>query len=407
MFVVLKVITGPRQGEVFRLNKHENFVVGRSRQAHLRFADNDPYFSRMHFMVEANPPACRLVDLGSRNGTLVNGQKVREAELHHGDVIRAGHTTIMVEVEGVVTAPVESSTYAEGEVCHIPEAPPGYRFIEVIGRGGMGQVWKAVRASDHEIVALKILLPDRPLRDRDTLRFLREANLLKSLTHPHIIRVLDMGEDQGKPWLALEYINGPDLAHVVHQKGKLHFSRATSIMLQVLDGLAYAHDQGVIHRDLKPANILLGSSSAGDCAHIADFGLAKAWQGANMSSSTLTGNGAGTPAYMPPEQVVDLANVKETADQYSAAATFYAIVTGHHCHSTSGGESELFRRILTEAPRRISLFVPDLPVALADAIHRALSSNPADRFPSVREFAEAIAPFATASPVLSDDDTQH
>jgi len=119
MFVVLKVITGPRQGEVFRLNKHENFVVGRSRQAHLRFADNDPYFSRMHFMVEANPPACRLVDLGSRNGTLVNGQKVREAELHHGDVIRAGHTTIMVEVEGIVTAPVESSTYAEGEVCHI------------------------------------------------------------------------------------------------------------------------------------------------------------------------------------------------------------------------------------------------------------------------------------------------
>lgn len=407
MFVVLKVVTGPRQGEVFRLNRHENFVVGRSRQAHLRFAENDPYFSRMHFMVESNPPACRLVDLGSRNGTLVNGQKVREAELHHGDVIRAGHTTLLVEFDGLASSAVEPSTYAEGEVCHVPEAPPGYRFIEVIGRGGMGQVWKALRLSDHETVALKMLLPERPMRDRDTIRFFREASLLKSLCHPHIIGVFDMGEDHGKPWLAMQYVDGPDSAHVVHQKGKLHYSRATSIMLQILEGLAYAHDHGVIHRDLKPGNILLGSSDQGDCAYIADFGLAKAWQSANMSASTLTGKGAGTPAYMPPEQIVDLAHVKEAADQYSAAATFYAVLSGRHCHSTSGGESELFRRILTEPARPITGFVSGLPDPLAHAIHRALATSPADRFPSVREFAEAIGPFATASPSSAEDDTRH
>ena len=401
MFVVLRVITGPRQGEVFRLDRDETFVVGRSRQAHLRFAQDDPYFSRMHFLVEAHPPACRLVDLGSRNGTMVNGQKVREAELRHGDLIRAGHTTILVELDSPASED-QPVTHAEGEVCHVPEAPPGYRFVEVIGRGGMGQVWRAIRDSDGAMVAIKMLLPDRFPREKDTSRFLREAAILKALEHPHIIRVLDAGEDRAKPWLCLELIQGQDLSRLVRQQGRLHYRRGVSLLLQVLKALAYAHDLGVMHRDLKPANILVGAGVDGDHAYVADFGLARAWDGSNLMTLTVAGKGAGTPHYMSPEQVLDLSKASPLSDQYGAAATLYTAISGRHCHSSTGGEAELLRRILNEPARPISGFNPEIPESLAGAIHKALSIDPERRFGSVRDFAAAISPFAHTMGEASD-----
>lgn len=401
MFVVLRVITGPRQGEVFRLDRNETFVVGRSRQAHLRFAQDDPYFSRMHFLVAANPPTCRVVDLGSRNGTMVNGQKVREAELRHGDLIRAGHTTILVELDSPASED-QPVTHAEGEICQVPEPPPGYRFVEVIGRGGMGQVWKAVREADHTTVALKMLLPDRNPRDRDTSRFLREAILLKSLEHPHIIRVLDAGENRANPWLCMEFIRGSDLSRMVRLQGRLHYRRGVSLMLQVLEALAYAHGRGIMHRDLKPANILVGTGATGDHAYVADFGLAKVFEGANFITLTVAGKGAGTPHYMSPEQVLDLTKATPLSDQYSAAATLYLAISGHHCHSSTGGEADLFRRILNEPSRPITGFVPEIPESLAGAIHKALSIDPEKRFGSAREFAAALSPHASASGDSSD-----
>ena len=401
MFVVLRVITGPRQGEVFRLDRNETFVVGRSRQAHLRFAQDDPYFSRMHFLVAATPPVCRVVDLGSRNGTMVNGQKVREAELRHGDLIRAGHTTILVELDSPASED-QPVTYAEGEMCHVPEPPPGFRFVEVIGKGGMGQVWKAIRQSDCATVALKMLLPDRNPRERDISRFLREAALLKTLEHPHIIRVLDAGEDRAKPWLCLEFIEGPDLSRLVRQQGRLHYRRGVSLMLQVLEALAYAHDRGIVHRDLKPANILVGNGPDGDHAYVADFGLARAWEGANMMTLTVAGKGAGTPHYMSPEQVLDLTKATALSDQYGAAATLYMVISGHHCHSSAGGEAELFRRILNEPARAITGYIPGIPESLAMAIHKALSIDPGQRFSSAREFAAALYPHAHATGDASD-----
>ena len=392
MFVVLRVVTGPRQGEVFRLDRRETLVVGRSRQAHLRFAHDDPYFSRLHFLVEAHPPSCRLVDLGSRNGTLVNGQKVDQADLRHGDVIRAGHTTILVEVDAPASED-QPATYAEGELCHVPEPPPGYRFVEVVGRGGMGQVWKAVRLSDGATVALKMLLPDKAYRERDASRFLREAAILKSLDHPNIIRVLDAGEDRAKPWLCLEFVSGSDLSRIVRERGKLHYRRGVSLMLQVLDALAYAHGRGILHRDLKPANILVGTGPRGDHARVADFGLGRAVENPGQSRLTLAGKGAGTPRYMSPEQALDLGRASPLSDQYSAAATLYAVISGRHSHSATGGDVELLRRIINEPARPIATFLPGIPERLAQAIHKALSNDPAVRFESAAAFSEAIAPF--------------
>lgn len=401
MFVVLRVITGPRQGEVFRLDRNETFVVGRSRKAHLRFAQDDPYFSRMHFLVDANPPACRLVDLGSRNGTMVNGQKVRETELRHGDLIRAGHTTILVEMDSPRSED-QPVTHAEGEMCAVPESPPGYRFVEVIGRGGMGQVWKAIRDADGTTVALKMLLPDRNARERDTSRFLREAALLKTLQHRNIIRILDAGENRANPWLCLEFIQGADLSRLVRQQGRLHYRRGVSLMLQVLDALDYAHGRGITHRDLKPANILVGTGPHGDHAFVTDFGLARALHGENMMTVTVAGKGGGTPHYMSPEQVLDLTQAGAPSDQYGAAATLYTIISGHHCHSSAGGDAALMKRVISEPARRIEGFLPEIPKLLAIAIHKALEIDPARRFGSAREFAAAISPHAHAAGDASD-----
>jgi eukaryotic-like serine/threonine-protein kinase len=127
---------------------------------------------------------------------------------------------------------------------------------------------------------------------------------------------------------------------------------------------------------------------------VADFGLARAYEASPLSGLTLTGMSGGTPPFMPPEQVLDMRNVKPAADQYSAAATLYRLLTGHHVFPPSASVQELFTRILQSEPTPIGTHRPDLPASLAAAIHRALARDPAARFADCRAFAAALKPFA-------------
>lgn len=451
MSIHLKVIKGPHEGKEFQFREHDSFIVGRGQQAHFRLPHDDRYFSRVHFLLEVNPPRCRLVDLGSRNGTKVNGQRVKSAELSHEDVITAGRTEIQVRIstgstavpssEGTVIMPAgpleaippslseESAPAPEDcsglELIPVPVGaellqavpdprgllPPdylkripahpqpiaGYHLVRELGRGGMGRVYLAIRNADRSIVAVKTILPGVVVNSRDQERFLREARILQQLIHPHIVAYRETGESDGLLYFAMEYVPGRGADALIKDLGqKFPIQRAVKIILHLLTALRYAHAEGFVHRDIKPANLLIEETLAGDVLKLADFGLARTYQASGLSGLTMTDDVGGTVGYMPPEQIANFRGVQPASDQYATAATLYHLLTGSLVHDFPQNEpGKMLFLILEGEPVPIRSRRPEIPAGLAAAIHRALSRNPKDRFPDIREFHTALLPYGT------------
>jgi predicted Ser/Thr protein kinase len=202
---------------------------------------------------------------------------------------------------------------------------PGLQVLELVGRGGMGFVYKARQRDLDRCVALKILPPECSSDPAFAERFEREARVLAHLDHPNIVRVHDAGQSGGRYWLTMEFVDGANLRHLI-QNGEVGPKEALAIVMQVCAALQYAHDQGVVHRDIKPENILLDLSGK---VKIADFGLAKLLA-QDLRSVTLTRSdqALGTPQYMAPEQVRRPLMVDHRADIYSLGVVFYELLTG-------------------------------------------------------------------------------
>jgi eukaryotic-like serine/threonine-protein kinase len=267
---------------------------------------------------------------------------------------------------------------------------PGYRLLRELGRGGMGVVYQAARQSDGALVAIKTIHPQVRPSESAIARFLREAETIRRLRHPHIVTGLDQAETQGVLWLAMEFIDGRDGYRIVEQEGALAIPRAINWMGQLLEALDYAHQQGFVHRDVKPANVLISATASGEKLTLTDFGLARAYQVSRLSGLTLAGSSGGTPKFMPPEQVLDMRSVKPAGDQYSAAATLYHFLTGKYLFEAPRTPSEWFLQILESTPTPIQQHRPDIADSLAQVIHQALSRKPEDRFPNVQGFAQAL-----------------
>jgi pSer/pThr/pTyr-binding forkhead associated (FHA) protein len=432
--VTLTVTDGPHRGAAFAFAEHDTFLVGRSPEAHFSPPD-DPYFSRMHFLVEVNPPLCRLLDLQSRNGTEVNRKKVQTIDLQDGDEIKGGRTVLRVAIErpavtpGVEatrdlpaapaagrvsasgSAPPSPSLAAEAGTVPPPVVPatpastltqtpaqaqaaaraslreaelrvPGYRVERKLGEGGMGAVWLARQEADGALVALKTIKPAAAPGATAVQRFLREAAILQRLQHPHIVAFRGEGEADGLLYFVMDYVPGVDAGRLVQEHGPLPVGRAVRLVCQMLEGLAYAHGLGFVHRDLKPANLLV-TADAPETAKLADFGLARAYQASPLSGLTVTGAMAGTPGFMPPEQVLDFRSVKPAADQYAAAATLYHLLTGQPLYDGARDSTALLLRVLQEEPVPLWQRRPELPEGLAAVVGRALARKPEQRFPDV------------------------
>jgi serine/threonine-protein kinase len=191
----------------------------------------------------------------------------------------------------------------------------------------------------------------------------------------------------------MEYVAGKNGSALVKTEGPLVPERVVRLGCQLLDGVAHAHLQGIVHRDIKPSNLLVTGPAGDETLKLADFGLARAYGESAMSGLTVVGTAAGTPGYIPPEQVSNFHAARPSADQYSAAATLYYLLTGRPVYETEGGAVEGLLRVMNSEPLplRQPPEGPPLPRRLREVICRALARDPRQRFPDVLVMREALA----------------
>jgi len=480
--VLLKVLSGPIKGKVFEFSRHDAFILGRGKDCHAKL-EKDTRVSRHHFLLEVNPPVAILRDLGSLNGTYVNGVRHGgrrrasadagapptqdfQVRLNNGDRIVVGRTQVLVRiypaslraaaqqnverpdcdagaakrlytpttaeanleerpvVVGKAAPPAHGkaeAVAAEKQAKNAERVPPqvaageiggirnliqqavgryrdkdgtievdGYKLEKLVGRGGMGSVYRARRVTDDFPVAVKVMVPKVGASDKSRHRFLKEIDVIRELNHPNITTLIESGVTGKAFYFVFDYCNGGSLADLVFRRGgKLSSKAFYPIMLQCLAGLEHAHQRGFVHRDLKPGNILLHQQGTGWLAKVADFGLAKQFEQAGFSGMTLTGAFGGTYDFMPREQLTDFKNTKPVSDVWSLGATFYRALTGTSPREYPNGRDPM-GVVLQERAVPIRDRDPSVPPALAAVLDKALAYDAEDRFQNASEMYQAF-----------------
>ncbi|MBS1794885.1 MAG: serine/threonine protein kinase [Acidobacteria bacterium] len=255
-----------------------------------------------------------------------------------------------------------------------------YRIITLLGRGGMGEVYKAEDIKLGQTVALK-LLPDKLEKDAAALaRFHAEVRTARHVSHPNVCRVFDIGEADGRHFLSMEFIDGDDLAALLRRIGRLPSERAVEIGRELCVGLAAIHNAGILHRDFKPANVIIDAKGK---ARITDFGIAGFAE--DVARDNLR---VGTPAYMSPEQIGGR-DVTVKSDIYTLGLVLYEIFTGKQAFQADSIH-ELIRKHQNETPTNPSEYVKGIDPLVESVIGRCLEKNPADRPPSALHVAMAL-----------------
>lgn len=260
-----------------------------------------------------------------------------------------------------------------------------YKTIEVLGKGGMGIVYKALDPDIHREVAIKTIRFDLVAEgsEKEDLmgRFMREARAAGKLSHPNIITIYDVGREKDLTYIVMQYVEGPSLQKIIASKKKLSYEEIIKLMDQLCDALDYAHQRGIIHRDIKPANIL--TDKAGK-PFVADFGLARV----ETSTITQTGTTVGTPSYMSPEQVMGK-GVDNRSDIFSLGVVLYELLTGERPFSGDNVTSIIYK-IINEEPPSAAEIKKNLPPGFETVIHRSLAKDVKNRYKSCRHFLEDL-----------------
>jgi len=383
-------------------------------------------------LLEITPPHCFLRDLGSTNGTFVDGRRVSEAFLQNGSQIQGGDSVLLVEVStGQVDAVAEASQAEPSgkptivavaclncgrreeaqadssdehltflcEDCRLelkktPQPIPGYDMVRVLGRGGMGSVMLGRSQKTGGAVAIKTLLPEFAVSDKHMRRFMREMDVAAALKHPSIVQFIDRGVHNGVVYLVTEFVDGADAARLADARGGwLPQQETLAIISQALEALSYAHAQGYIHRDIKEQNILVKGTLPNLSAKLTDFGLAKSFTQSGMSGVTVAGEMAGTVAYMPPEQLKNFRDVKPQSDIYAVGMTAYSLLTGQLALNIGRktGIAETIKAIFEQPTIPLRQRAPHLPEAVCEIIDRALVKDPTQRWQSAKAMRTALA----------------
>ncbi len=401
--VTLTITKGKLPGRQYIFDSRTTCIIGRSQDCNPQLPDDEDHrtISRYHCLLDINPPAIRIRDFGSRNGTYVNGKKIGQREAHqtpsegakikfpeydlqHDDEIKLSNTVFVVSLETELNSlnipdlsPVIVNINNQNQF-PITQAPNfleyikrllglaaggdkkilairDYNIIKLLGKGGFGEVYLAQHNQTGNFVALKVMLPAVAANDWAIQMFMRETENTKVLRHPNVVKLIDYGYSENIFFFTMEYCEGGTVADLMEkQGGKLSVDIAVPIILQVLNGLEYAHNaeipnvklanggfgkgRGLVHRDLKPSNIFLGYVNGKLTAKIGDYGLAKAFDLAGLSGQTLTGTKAGTPVLMCRQQLLDYKYVQPEVDVWAAAACLYYMLTGYFPRNFTTGD---------------------------------------------------------------------
>ncbi|GLZ78161.1 hypothetical protein Afil01_29680 [Actinorhabdospora filicis] len=446
--VTLTLLKGHGVGSVRTFDERTTCVLGRSSDCDPRLPDDDAHrtVSRHHCLIDINPPEARIRDFGSLNGTYVNGVKVGQRQAHQtpqeaaalsypehdlsdGDEIRVGDTVFRVGVHvphPLGTLSLSRCVRCDREVgsrlgaepadyiCAACQDEPaavlglmldlaqsgrhdlapiaGYTMLRELGRGGMGAVYLARHEESGREVALKLMLPRVAASREARARFLREAELTRTLRHPNIVALHETGTAEGAFFFTSEYCPGGSLDRLLDRAGgRLPVDEAVRLARQALDGLAHAHERGIVHRDLSPHNILLDHASDGTTvAKIADFGLAKAFDQAGLSGLTRTGTAAGKPWYMPRQQVLNFRNASPAVDVWALAACLYQAISGALPRDFARGRDP-WQTVLQSKPVPIRDREPSVPPALAEVIDEALREHSGNVYGDAAAMGRALA----------------
>ncbi|MDP1591962.1 MAG: serine/threonine-protein kinase, partial [Prosthecobacter sp.] len=288
-------------------------------------------------------------------------------------------------IQRMLSAGAHSGQWLPPTVEELQKLLPDYEIEVLIGRGGMGAVYKGMQRSLDRAVAIKILPPMMDEADAQfATRFKQEARAMAKLSHAHILAIHDFGQtESGLLYFVMEFIDGTDLQQIMKSEGHLSPKRAAALISQVCDALEFAHEHGIVHRDIKPSNIMVDKRGQ---VKVADFGLAKTLHADDAESTHMTMTGAvmGTRAYMAPEQALGK-RVDHRADIYSLGAMFYEMLTGDPPHGA------------IEAPSHKI----ELDVRMDRIVLKALAQDPDRRYQHASEVKSDVSR-VTSTPLLSE-----
>src|SRR5690242_3558243 len=267
-----------------------------------------------------------------------------------------------------------------------------FELHELIGEGAMGAVWKAYDSVIRRYVALKLL--SRAGRTADAReRLLREARAAGALQHPNIVTIYDLGEADGQLYIAMELVDGRDLSALIALNEPLGLERKLDLVIDVLQGLSYAHERGVVHRDIKPSNVRIASDGS---VKIMDFGIAR------LQSADITGSGAivGTPTYMAPEQITNGA-ITPATDVFAVGCLLYELLTYRKPFEGETVHGVLYQ-VLTTDPKPLRTTAPSIPAALERVVTKAMNKVPEERYETARQMQSALFSIRAALSGASD-----
>lgn len=408
--------------------------------------------SRYHCLLDINPPDIRIRDFGSLHGTYVNGQIIGKRQRHQtpeegaqidfpeydlkeGDEIKLRHTVFRVSIQGARTVEVTPSVsrrkrsepteswqdaptvlQVQTKVHTVTPTLPAirdYTILKQLGKGSLGEVYLAQHNQTGELAAIKAISSvlcnhaetsrTRSPRGADQQaieQFIQDVENTKTLQHLNVVQFKECSYDEGNFFLVTEYCNGGSVLDLMGQRGgQLSVNEAMSITLQSLDGLAYAHNaeiangyrvktRGLVHRNLTPGNIFLANVGLGRIAKIANYGLAKVFDLAGLSSLSLSGTQADTLAFMPRQQVLNFKDARPEADIWAIAACLYYMLTGEFPRNFAGQDPFLVALQTKVVPIRERDVL--IPKRLAEVIDLALLEEPAIHFKNASAFKRAL-----------------
>ena len=373
MQIEVTVRQGREVGRRYVIRMGQRFVLGRGRDVTVRVQDEK--VSRRHVALELGPEGLMVTDLGSRNGSFLDGRQLtgHEGKLAHtDDVLQIGDHVFQLQMSGV-----DERTKRERARTRRLDEPllprDEFEILGEIGRGATGRVYAAHQKLLGRNVAIKVLRQDVDPDEESRQRFMREGRVCCKISSPFVVEVHDVRLSDGRIYLIMELINGLSVKDRLFG-GPLPIPEALQIGEEVALGLAAAHTAGIIHRDIKPANILLTPEGR---AKLGDFGIAKELDA--LESLTATGKGLGTLAYVSPEQATEAKQVDFKTDLYSLGATIYHMIAGRPPFLPSS--AKVLLEILDQPAPSLLKYAPACPRVVAEIVHGLLEKDPTKRLP--------------------------